>query len=239
MIESLTNSRVKYATKLKQKKYRTETNQFLVEGEHLVEESIKSGLAEYIFTTVEKQYGKVPSYLVSPEVFLKLSDLNNAEGVIAVSNKNTNHGLSSNILILDGIQDPGNLGTLIRSAAAFGFKTIISENSVDYYNEKVIRSSQGAVFYTNLFEKSLTEFIQTHKEYTYFGTNVLSGTDLKKVDFQKDKIAIILGNEGSGVREEIQNLLNVNIHIPMLKTESLNVGVAGGILMYEAFEGRK
>jgi len=239
MIESLTNSKVKYAAKLKQKKYRNETNQFLVEGEHLVEEAIKTGLVDFVFTTEEKVFEGVNLYQVSEEVFSKLSDLNNSRGFISVSNKKTSDVLSSYILILDGVQDPGNLGTLIRSAAAFGFKTIISEDTVDYYNEKVIRSSQGAVFYTNLLEKNLTEFIQNHKEYTYFGTNVLTGTTLKEVDFQKDKVAIILGNEGSGVREEIQNLVNVTVNIPMLKTESLNVGIAGGILMYEAFEGKK
>jgi TrmH family RNA methyltransferase len=239
MIESLGNLKVKYAAKLKQKKYRSETNQFLVEGEHLVDEAIKSGLVDYIFTTEEKVYEGVSSLKVSERVFKKLSDLNNSRGFIAVSNKKSNQNLSANILLLDGVQDPGNLGTLIRSAAAFGFKTIISENSVDYYNEKVIRGSQGAIFYTSLMEENIEEFIVNHQEYEYYGTNVLKGTNLKEVNFKKNKIAIILGNEGSGVRKEIQNLVNTNINIPMLETESLNVGIAGGILMYEAFEGRR
>lgn len=236
MIESLSNSKVKYATKLKQKKYRTETNQFLVEGEHLVEEAIKSGLVEYVFTTEDKSYDTVTIYQVSEEVFSKLSELNESIGFIAVANKFSSQDLSANILILDGVQDPGNLGTLIRSAAAFGFKTIISENSVDYYNEKVIRSSQGALFYTNLLEENLINFINNHKDYTFYGTNVSLGTNLKYVDFSKAKKAIILGNEGQGLRTEIQNLVNTNIYIPMLETESLNVGIAGGIIMYEAFE---
>jgi TrmH family RNA methyltransferase len=236
MIESLANSKVKYATKLKLKKYRTETNQFLVEGEHLVEEAIKSTLVDYVFTTEDRLFNDVTTYKVSVEVFSKLSELEETKGFIAVASKLLAEDLSDRILILDAIQDPGNLGTLIRSAAAFGFKAIISENSVDYYNEKVIRASQGAIFYTALLEEDLTAFIKDHSEYTYYGTNVLTGVNLKEVDFKQDKLAIILGNEGNGVREEIQRLVNTNINIPMLETESLNVGIAGGILMYEAFE---
>lgn len=239
MIESLTNSKIKYATKLKKKKYRTLNNQFLVEGEHLLEEAIKSGMFDCLFTTDESKLIEDKSYLVSEEVFYKLSDLDSRNGVIAICNKPISNTLSDRILILDGVQDPGNMGTLIRSAAAFGFKTIISEDSVDYYNEKVIRSSQGAVFYTNLTEKNILDFIKDNPEITYYSTNVHNGKDLKDVNFIDEKIAIILGNEGSGVRKQIQDLVNQNINIPMLETESLNVGIAGGILMYEAFEGRR
>lgn len=239
MIESLSNTKIKYAVKLKQKKYRNQTNQFLVEGEHLLEEAIKSGMFDYLFTTEVSKLDNDSSYLVSESVFTKLSDLNSKRGVIAVCNRPKVQDISDKILILDGIQDPGNMGTLIRSAAAFGFKTIISEDSVDYFNEKVIRSSQGAVFYTNLLEKNLLSFIKENQAITYFGTNVLKGKSLKMINFSSKTIAIILGNEGSGVRKEIQELVSENIKIPMLETESLNVGIAGGILMYEAFEGRR
>lgn len=239
MIESLSNSKIKYAVKLKQKKYRNQTNQFLVEGDHLLEEAIKSGMFDYLFTTEVSRVTNEFSYLVSETVFTKLSDLNSKRGVIAVCNKPKLQDISKKILLLDGVQDPGNMGTLIRSAAAFGFKTIISEDSVDYFNEKVVRSSQGAVFYTNLLEEDLISFIKANKSITYFGTNVLKGQELKQIDFSGQSIAIILGNEGAGVRKDLQELVNENIKIPMLETESLNVGIAGGILMYEAFEGRR
>jgi len=232
MIESLTNNKIKYTTKLKLKKYRTENHQFLVEGEHLIEEAIKSNLVDYIFTTKDTDYD-VPSYRVSEKVMKKLSDLNLSE--VAVCNKPKTIKQSDRILILDGVQDPGNLGTLIRSAAAFGFNTILYENTVDCYNEKVIRSSQGALFYVNLIEVDLIEFMKANKEIHYYGTNVQNGNNLKAIKFNQDKLAIILGNEGFGVRKSIQDLVNTNINIPMLDTESLNVGVAGGILMYQAF----
>lgn len=234
MIESLTNNKIKYATKLKQKKYRTENSQFLVEGEHLIEEAIKSNLIDHIFTTKDVNYD-VPSFKVSAEVMKKLSDLKLEENIVGVCNKPKAKELSDKILILDGIQDPGNLGTLIRSAAAFGFTTILYENTVDCFNEKVIRSSQGAIFYISLKEVDLIEFMKANNQIHFYGTNVHDGNNLEAIKFNQNKLAIILGNEGNGVRKSIQDLVNTSINIPMLNTESLNVGVAGGILMYQAF----
>lgn len=239
MIESITNPKIKYAQKLKQKKYRTKESKFLVEGEHLIIEAIKSNQVDYILSTKEDNYLDHKVFNVSEEVYSKLSELGLRKGMIAVCHKQINHSLSDKLLILDGVQDPGNMGTLLRSAAAFGFKTIVSENTVDYYNEKVVRASQGALFYTNLIETNLEEFIKENSHYTYYSTNVLKGMNILDVDFDKNKIAIILGNEGSGVRQAIQNQANVNIKIPMEQTESLNVGVAGGIMMYEAYVGGK
>ena len=235
MIESFSNSKIKYAMKLKQKKYRNQYNQFLVEGEHLIEEAINSKMLDTLF-----YYGVNPFSVsgieVSESVMKKLSDLDNVSSVIAICNKNQYNNLSNKILILDSIQDPGNMGTLIRTAAAFGFETIISENAVDYYNEKVIRSSQGAIFYVNLIEDDIIQFVNEHQDYIYFGTDVTSGKPVNSSLFKHEKIAIILGNEGAGVREEVKKLVHVNIHISMEKTESLNVGIAGGILMYEAYK---
>ncbi|MCK4551613.1 MAG: RNA methyltransferase [Tenericutes bacterium] len=235
MIESLTNLKIKYLVKLKQKKYRSLHNQFLVEGEHLVFEAKKSNMVETIFYT-DDNYGIEDSFQISNQVMLKISELGNSKGVVAICNKQDFKDLSNKILMLDGIQDPGNLGTLIRSAAAFGFKTIIAENTVDFFNEKVIRSSQGAIFYVNLIEANLSEFIEKNKNYHYYGTDVLKGQNLKDVTFGHDKIVIVLGNEGNGVRDIIKSKMNTNIRISMQATESLNVGVAGGILMYEARE---
>ncbi len=234
MIESLSNSKIKYAIKLKQKKYRNQFNQFLVEGKHLVEEAIKSNMVSIIFTTQEETFADIENYLVTIPVMSKLSKLNNDYEIVAICNRPSYDSLSNKILLLDGVQDPGNMGTLIRTAAAFGFETIISESSVDYFNEKVIRSSQGAVFYVNLMEGNIKEFIQNHVEYHIYGTDVLTGLDIRTASFDHSKIAIILGNEGNGVRASIRDLVHTNIHIPMLSTESLNVGIAGGILMYEA-----
>ncbi|XMB71954.1 RNA methyltransferase [Mycoplasmatota bacterium WC30] len=236
MIESLGNSKIKYASKLKQKKYRTEYGQFLVEGEHLIIEAIKSNNIDYLFSTETDSYDHVETFQVSNEVFNKISELNNSTGLIAVCNKPKIKELSDKVLILDGIQDPGNMGTLIRTAAAFGFNTIVAEDSVDFYNEKVIRSSQGAIFYVNIMDADIIKFIKTHHDYHYFGTDVLTGSDIRDVDFNEERLAIILGNEGNGIRNSIKELVNTNINIPMISTESLNVGIAGGILMFEAFK---
>jgi len=233
MIESLNNAKVKYAGKLKLKKYRSETGEFLVEGLHLVEEAIKSGNCLFIFTTETTPDFVVETDLVTTEVMKKISELGEESGYVAICKKPLKKPLSNRILLLDGIQDPGNMGTLIRTAAAFGFGTVIAENSVDFYNEKVIRASQGTMFHVDLRDGSLKEFIQNHRDYRHYGTDVLAGTDARTIDFKDELATLILGNEGAGVSPEIGSLADVNLKIPMHLTESLNVGIAGGILMYE------
>ena len=235
MIESLNNSKVKYAVKLKQKKYRTLNQEFLVEGLHLIEEAIKTASAITIFTTENTAFENVETIVVSDDVMLKLSSLNEAKGYVAICTRKANKNLSDKILLLDQVQDPGNMGTLIRTAAAFGFNTVISDNSVDYYNDKVIRSSQGAIFYLDLLEGDISKFIKANPDYSYYSTDVKTGTDIRNIKISVSKIGLILGNEGSGVRPEIKQLSDFNLKIPMESTESLNVGIAGGILMYELF----
>ncbi len=233
MIESVSNLKVKEACKLHQKKYRSLTNSFLVEGEHLVEEAIRFGQVIRIFTTEDIRNDSIETWIVTPEVMKKLSQLGESKGIVAVCEKPKNKPLSNQVLLLDRIQDPGNLGTLIRTAAAFGFSTIIAEDSVDYYNEKVVRSTQGTLFQVDLLEGSLSAFIREHHEYLIIGTDVAKGTRLNQALIQESKVAIILGNEGSGVQESLRDLANLNVTIPMKSTESLNVAIAGGILMYE------
>lgn len=239
MIESLSNPKIKYAVKLKQKKYRQAYNQFLVEGEHLVIEAQKAGLIDHVFATESWLHEGYETILVSDKVMDRLSELKTGRRLLAVCHKPSFNHLSHRILMLDGVQDPGNMGTLIRSAAAFGFNTIVSEASVDYYNDKVIRSSQGAIFYVQLIEASLLDFIADHPEYSYISTDVQMGECSYDVAFNQLPFAIILGNEGSGVRTEIQSRVKKHVNIPMKDTESLNVGVAGSILMYEAYKEDK
>ena len=120
----------------------------------------------------------------------------------------------------------------MRSAVAFGFKTIVLGNgTVDIYNDKVIRSSQGAIFKLSFINADLTEFIPSLNEYKLYGTNVINGYELDDIK-TSDKMAIVLGNEGNGISPIVNALIKENIYIPMENTESLNVGVAGGIIMY-------
>jgi len=153
MITSLTNEIVKYLVKLKEKKYRQEFHEFIVEGEHMVQEAILLGRCKTVFTTNEEARYLVETVSVSPEVMDKISDVSTPPGVIGLCKMDLFPEWSERILILDGIQDPGNLGTLLRSAAAFGFHSVISENSVDIYNSKVLRSTQGGIFKISWAEK--------------------------------------------------------------------------------------
>ena len=154
---------------------------------------------------------------------------------MAVCNKPESKDIGNKIIVLDNIQDPGNLGTIIRSSVAFNFDTIVlSKDTVDVYNSKVIRATQGMLFKVNIIIADLEEFINNiNSEYKIIGTNVVNGKKIK--DFKNvEKFAIIMGNEGQGVSSKVAQLCHENIYIPMNKNcESLNVGVAASIIMYE------
>ena len=230
MIESVNNSKIKEYSKLQSKKYRDETGLFIVEGTHLVEEALKKTQAVEIYS-LDESYTQV-----SESVMKKLSSLNTPPQVLAICKKLEEKEINGNILILDNLQDPGNLGTIIRSAVAFNIDTIIvSKDSVDFYNVKTLRASEGMVFNINIVVRDLSEVIPelTSKGYKVYTTNVESGTNLDLIDIP-EKYAIVMGNEGNGVREEIAELCNEAIYIPMNDTcESLNVAIATSIILYE------
>ena len=228
MIESLENSKIKFLLKLKLSKYRRSEQKFICEGAHLVQEARNAGLLIEAYSLEDKE-----GYIqVSVPVMKKLCNTNTVVSEIGLCKMKENTKITDKILILDGIQDPGNMGSLMRSACAFGFKTLfIGTGSVDIFNNKVIRSSQGAIFKLNYQFGDISEFLNkiTHKVYT---TNVLEGIPLKEIKAE-DKVAVILGNEGNGVSKELQALELDAIYIPMQNTESLNVAIAGSIIMYE------
>ena len=169
------------------------------------------------------------------EILKYLSDVDTPQNIIGVCKKIDNSKIGNKIVILDDIQDPGNLGTIIRSSVAFNIDTIVlSNNSVDLYNDKVIRASQGMIFKINIIRKDIIPFISKVKsDYHIYGTKVNGGNSLKKIEKQK-KFAIIMGNEGRGMSSELDNLCDEFIYIDMNKEcESLNVGVATSIILYE------
>ena len=236
MIESINNEQIKNIRKLKDKKYRDESNLFLVEGDHLVKEAYKSGnLVKLILIDDIYDYD-VEKILVSEKVIQSISDLNNTKVIGVCEKLSTQLKLDKNIVILDGVQDPGNLGTIIRSCVAFNIDTLVLSNScVDLYNSKVIRSTQGMLFNINIIRDDLKEIISLLKDNNYiiYGTNVNNGIDIKDVK-TTEKYAIILGNEGNGISEEISSLVDKNIYIKMNeKCESLNVAVSTSIILYE------
>lgn len=239
IITSLNNPTIKEISKLKNKKYRDLTNTYLVEGDHLVEEAYKNNLLIKIILLEDTICNyDIEKIYVTKEVMKKLTELDTPNKIIGIVKKNTLLPIGNKILILDNIQDPGNLGTIIRSSVAFDIDTIVlSPNTVDIYNPKVIRSTQGMIFYTNIITLELKEFINEikTKNYTIFGTNVRNGKNIKEITLP-EKFALVLGNEGQGVSKEIESLCDDNIYIKMSsKCESLNVSVATSILLYEVY----
>ena len=162
----------------------------------------------------------------------KITNQKSVVEVCAICNKLDKKDITDKILILDTIQDPGNIGTLIRTAVSFNFNTIVLENCADIYSSKVLRATQGAIFKLNIIDTNILEFIKKLDGYKVYGTSLKNGLPLKQIE-KADKLAIILGNEGNGVRNEILDKTDKNIFIEIENMESLNVGIAGGIIMYE------
>ena len=231
-ITSVNNNLIKEMTKLHKKKYRDQHGLFLMEGYHLYEEASKYGVIKHIFTTDESIKGDNVIY-VNDMVLEKLAQTKNPQGVLVVCEKLQSKQPTDKVLILDNVQDPGNVGTLLRSALGFGFNTVVLDNTADLYNDKVLRSAQGNIFRLNIIFEDTLSFMSNHKEYLYYGT-AMKGKDISEI--KGERIALILGNEGSGVRQEILDKTHFNVTIKT-QVESLNVGVAGSIIMHHINRG--
>lgn len=237
MIESVDNDKIKYYKKLKTKKFIDIENKFLVEGFHLVDEAIKRGIVtELLLLKDVKTNFDGEKTIVSEKVMKSLTNMETISPVIAMCTKfDENNNIGKRIVILDGVQDPGNAGTIIRNSVAFNADTVIfSEDSVSVYNDKVIRSSQGMIFNINIVTKNINEVIKELKEkrIKIIGTSLKNAKKLSEIE-QLNSYAIIFGNEGSGIKSEILNLCDELINIEMNNTcESLNVGVSSGIILY-------
>ena len=238
VITSFNNNHIKDLIKLNDKKYRDKANLFLVDTLHLVKEAISSKLAVEVIicsgydidTDVKKTY-------VSEDVMKKLSSTKSNPKYMAVVKKKIdldNYG--DRLLILDNVQDPGNLGAIIRSAVAFNIDTIVlSDDTVDLYNPKVIRASQGMLFHINIIKRDIVCFIGELKKYKYaiLGTDVNGGINIKDININ-GKYAFVIGNEGNGIRDYVLDMCDKRIYIKMNNNcESLNASVAASIIMYE------
>ena len=232
---STDNKYIKHIKKLNDKKYREEYNEFLIEGEHLVKEAYKCGLLKNLILEEGSTFKlDIETGYVSSNVLKYISELDNPSKIIGVCKKLEEKEIGNKIVILNGVQDPGNLGTIIRSSVAFNVDTIVlSKSCVDLYNSKVIRASQGMIFNINIIVRDIEEFIKDLKGYKVYGTKVNGGKSLKEVE-KNSKFAIIMGNEGNGVRKEVLDMCSDYIYIDMnKKCESLNVGIATSIILYE------
>lgn len=233
IIKSESNEKYKYLNKLKKKKYRKKFNSFIVESIKIVEQIPDDFECEFVFVNEDMKDYKTDfkKIVFSNKLFDKLSLLENPEGVSALLKIKKEKEISSDkILLLDHMQDPGNLGTIIRSAEAFSFKDIILVNNcVDLYNEKTIRASMGSIFRLNFLELNIDD-LKNFKDYKL----ILADMNGKSVDYYKscDKIILAIGNEANGISKSLKDLSNDFVSIKMDgKIESLNAAIAASILM--------
>lgn len=230
-VTSIHNDNVKYWVSLKNKKIRDKERKFIVEGDHLIEEARKNNLIEYIISCVDEK----ADFYVTKEIMEKISDQKSISYNAAVVKFIPEDSVNGNVIILDNLQDPGNLGTIIRSSVAFNIDTIIiSDTSVDLYNPKVVRSTEGMIFNLNIIRRNLEGIIPVLKNlgYKIVGTDVNEGIDVRNIS--KENVAIIIGNEGNGMSENVKEMCDEFINIKINKScESLNAGVAASIIMYE------
>lgn len=234
---SVQNPKIKEARKLLEKKERDRKNLFLIEGKHLVEEAYKSGVLKEVFLLEgETDTLGIPTSIVSKNVMKSLSSLESVPTIIGIALKKEEPSIGNHIVILEDVQDPGNIGTILRSAVAFRVDTVIlTKGCADVYSPKVVRSSQGMLFHLSILQKEIEEVIPFLKENQIFviGTKVNGGKPVKDIE-KFSKFAIIMGNEGMGVKESTLSLCDTFAYIPMNENcESLNVGVAASILLYE------
>ena len=258
VISSKDNETIKYIKKLKEKKYREETNCYIIEGIKLVKEAIEENAKiKYILICEDcddavkleqnllYDIAKNNCLYVTKKLFLSISDVTTPQGVLAViEKKKGTEQIDYNddiIVALDGIQDPGNLGTILRTVDSANLKQIIlSKNSADPYNPKVVRSTMGAIFRVNIIEaENLAEILKEIKKHNFdvVVTSLETEESIYNLEY-KNKI-IVIGNEANGVSKEIQEIADKKVKIPMLgKTESLNASVAPGIMVYEYVRGK-
>lgn len=234
IITSKQNEKIKEIVKLSKQSEKEASQQFIVEGYHLLEMALEAKVVLKVLTLKEIKDlpNSIPQYIVTPEIMDKISSLKSPQGVLAVCSMKKEQSLSNDrILYLDDISDPGNMGTLLRTALAFGYKDIIvSHNSTSIYNEKVVQSSQGAIFKLNII-KGDASTLKNLKDYEILSTEIKGSLSLKEVKHQK-KIVLVLGNESRGVSKEILNISHQRIRIDIKDIESLNVAIAGAIAMY-------
>lgn len=241
MLTSIHNSKVKEWKKLHKRKYRTKEKCFLVEGHHLVEEVLRSDfhVKEIILregTEHSQKVKNIPMTVVSPQVFAALAETETPQGIAAVvEQKQMEYVPSERTLIIDAVQDPGNLGTMIRTADAAGFNHIIlGTGTVDVFNDKVIRATQGSLFHVQVFQGDIKEYVSLLKK---DGASIWAAALTNAVPYKEfeapGKIGLIVGNEGKGIQEHIAAIADKQVYIPIYgKADSLNVAVASAVLMY-------
>lgn len=236
----LSKNQVKLIQKLHQKKYRNELNLFIVEGKKSINEFLQAGYTPQLLIATEAFTASVPQHLITPvskDELRKVSTLQNPDEGLAVFQQPKHKGILQEgvIVAIDNVQDPGNLGTIIRLCDWFGVETLLcNTQTVDCYNPKVVQASMGSLTRVAVHYLDLAAFLTTTALPVY--TMDLEGENLYTATFPKDCI-LILGNEANGISSEVRALSNEVITIPRFskhqRTESLNVAMAGAIILSE------
>ena len=254
LITSKDNEIVKHIRKLRDKKSRSEFGEFIIEGIKMIEEAVREKAKIKMVIVCEElnqspiqkeilyKIAKEKIVYVNDKVFKSLTDVTTPQGILAVIEKQdkTEIDFSKDLyLVLDNIQDPGNMGTILRTADSIALtQIIVPKQNADCYSPKVVRSTMGAIFRVNVIEvEDLAKTIKEMKKHkiSIYATSLETNESIYDVEYKK--CAIVIGNEGNGVSKEILELADKKIKIPMPgKTESLNAGVATGIILYNAIK---
>jgi len=242
-ISSVSNDKVRFVKNLKNKEARDESGLFVVEGGNIVRDLAGSSEPLMFFTTKRREeefsevflrFPNVAVYTLSDKAFAAASESESPFGVLAVLKKPQKPFQKpiGNALILDGVSDPGNLGTIFRTAAAAGFSDVYLLECADAYSGKTVRASQGAVLSLNIFEIDLTRALDIATS-TY--SVALDASGRRDLEEKPPPVTLILGSEAHGIRPALLAAASATMSIPMKAMESLNVAVAAGIAMYKFF----
>ncbi|HFU4116676.1 TPA: TrmH family RNA methyltransferase [Streptococcus suis] len=241
IIRSKSNNLVKQIKKLQQKKYRTSS--YLIEGWHLLEEAVKAGASIEHLLVLEEYVDRVSQLekvtVVSPEIMQDLTDSKSPQGVVAqlaLPSRELPDLLKGKFLVLEDVQDPGNVGTIIRTADAAGFDGVfLTDKSADIYNMKVLRSMQGSHFHLPIYRLPIGDILSTLKnnQVEILATTLSSqSVDYREVS-PEASFALVMGNEGQGISDFVSAEADQLVHITMPgQAESLNVAIAAGILVF-------
>jgi len=250
-IESKQNALVKHWKKLvSAKKERDKTGEYIVEGFHLTEEALKN--KDQVIHIIKREDVEIPREWSLDDVYLvevtdsvakEIAETETSQGIFAHCKQREISGSEqakwSKLLLVDSVQDPGNIGTMIRTADACGIDAVIlGKGCADLYNPKTLRSAQGSHFHLPVIRGNLAEWIEKLKErhIPFFGTALENAVDYRKLD-KTESFALLVGNEGSGVHQALLEKTDQNVVIPIFgQAESLNVAVATGILLYKFME---
>lgn len=252
LIKSPSNSKFKFIKNLTKKKYRLKEKKFLVEGYRIVKQIFEKKLLEMIviddslaqekIDEIKNEFSKIDIVFLDSKLFSQISDTKNSQGIMGICKMNLDSKINLDeefILILDRVQDPGNMGTIIRTADAVGIKSIILlKGCVDPFNDKALRSSMGSICNIKLLNLKEEEMLCLVKENDFSIVSSFLRTDnyYNEVNYP-NKVALVIGNEANGISDNLIKKSDLLVKIPIFgEVESLNASIASAIMMYKIKE---